>query len=695
MVDQNPTNYNYTYNGYYYEGDYDETSNYYNLLKTSKNFVPYTDPILPKQGDYLLLNNTTNLSLFKYINNDDNSDNKSFINIELPNYFIYYSYTSYNYYNSEGSFYKQSILFVNKILSSVSISSYDNGTFELTTEFSGVGNIINKIPEANSNNKYIFFMDINKTNTDNLLFYQCYNIGNNYQFIPVFTCLSKFTFITTNIISNINIFKDIYVIYIELDSQDCGIFKINFNTSEYMGYQGFYCESVDNVNNLEDDIINKIVELKLNRQIVLNDTLLTKYNGGNYTIYIVNNINNKSVISINIEDDILFNNLLDLTILKIDTSNNVEIINGYFDQYNIIFDCDYLNQPMELEINYSNLLNDGYVYYLYNKILLYRINISYIEIFTGLFKLNINTTDNDSFLCYLLYDVDCYYLKMINTQYNSNIYNGFYNINLIDIPNNILSSLNIIKDKIDLYVGNIFLSMTNDGQVFTSSLSITYNNLELINKIVEQDEIYTFLASNLSPPPESLRNQLNIDLVRDPRYPQILSYLVTYNSITSTFINPIDSPVLFGIIGKTSPTITYNEMDSQSKIDGKITGKFGVLPALNLYPYYLNFKNGIIYQYIDNNIKWVELKTNNDLITFKNDVYEFIISKFNDEITITNNTPEPALEPKIESYTYNGYYYKGDVGEQPDYYSLLNIAKNNAHGVKLFLSDSWGGDIGD
>ena len=133
-----PTNYNLTYNGYYYTGDVGENPDYLSLLEISINYphvlIPEQDELSiqsktdGKEGDYLLLKDTTSLSLYKYINLSGTDNESRFAEIILPNYFIFYSVNS-------NDFDPNSILFCDKNNVQVTISNYNSGTFDSSNTF--------------------------------------------------------------------------------------------------------------------------------------------------------------------------------------------------------------------------------------------------------------------------------------------------------------------------------------------------------------------------------------------------------------------------------------------------------------------------------------------------------------------------------------------------------------------------------
>ena len=74
--------------------------------------------------------------------------------------------------------------------------------------------------------------------------------------------------------------NDRYVVNLFIDD-DNKISKINYSEIEYSGYQGFYKETI--TNNDYNTIKNEIQLLKLERDVINGDTLLTKYNN-NYIL---------------------------------------------------------------------------------------------------------------------------------------------------------------------------------------------------------------------------------------------------------------------------------------------------------------------------------------------------------------------------------------------------------------------------
>ena len=665
-----PTNYNLTYNGYYYTGDVGENPDYLSLLEISINSshdtsAPFDNTELSiqsdvsgsvhgKEGDYLLLNNTTNLSLYKYTNLSGTDNESRFKEITLPNYFIFYSVNS-NY------FLPNHILFCDKNNVQVTILNYNSGTFDssniFNTLFEGIGDKLENKPEAVSDDLYKFFIDTD--GNDDLLLYQCYEISeNNYEYITCITGLSKFSFKTTNV----SPYNDRYVTYIELKELRATIIKINFMTEEYTGYQGFYTETTNYVLGMEKDIINKIRELKLGRDVILNDTLLTKYNNGVNLIYIVKNVSeeNEKVIIYNFQGTNLYNDLLNLNILNI-SRNNINIQIGYFDQNKTKFvgNVSPENQDNnEYYLGYGTGSNSYDLYYNINYELGYGFDFKII--FTNLYKFNFN----DDFLGYVyMINYNYHYNIQIIKNIKSDIFYGYYNIGNINInipttideyltilPKNVINGINRYSN-----VGNILLSKTQEGKTYTSTVNITNNNLVMVSKLLKENESFCFFYYY-----DYEYNNANIK-----------SVLATNNSIEDVDMNkfPYTNTNFIGIIGNGPPS-------------EDIEGNDG-----DLYLNYIMNSNGDIpiYQYTDGS--WHTLRTNIDEYDFTDGYNKFHI-EYNGYIYNIENTTQ---EPMNYNLTYNGYYSTSDVTNNDDKTQILNNIKGSANfGDYLLLNNSNG-----
>ena len=277
--------YNYTYNGYYISttSGEEEEINYYELLSE------VTD--LPKVGDYLLLLLNGNISLYKY-NNSLYQNNNGFINIDIPNKFLYYSVNG-----SSGNDKVYYILTVNN----------NTVTHEENNEFEPTNNLFTGVYDENDENSEEGDYCLN-LQTGNLL----KKISNSW--IQIITGLSITYFETIH-----NDPNDRTMIINNTKSDNIIIKTIEYNTKEYQGFQGFYKDDISLSDN-NNDVINNIINLKLGRDIVIGDTLLAK-NDDIYSIYIVTDSEN-NIKTISLTDEyILYYNLYNLNIIKINRYN--------------------------------------------------------------------------------------------------------------------------------------------------------------------------------------------------------------------------------------------------------------------------------------------------------------------------------------------------------------------------------------
>jgi len=643
-----PTNYNLTYNGYYYTGDVGENPDYLSLLEISINYphvlIPEQDELSiqsktdGKEGDYLLLKDTTSLSLYKYINLSGTDNESRFAEIILPNYFIFYSVNS-------NDFDPNSILFCDKNNVQVTISNYNSGTFDSSNTFNilfeGIGDKLENKPEAESTDLYNFFMDTDGNN--DLLLYQCYEFSeNNYEYITCITGLSKFSFKTTNV----SPYNDRYVIYIELKELRATIIKIKFMTEEYTGYQGFFVDTTDYVLGMEQDIINKIKELKLNREIILYDTLLTKYNGDDYKIYLAyfDDDNELKVSSTNSVSNILYNDLLNLNMLYVDDDNLLNIQEGYFDQNN-----KYITGVMYPYTGSSN--SEYYLNYedLYGYIPQYNINYgrsaTFIDIFLGLYKFEFS-----GLLLFFVnnYDTGHNNNYIIINKYINNEFCGYYNSNNVyNISDRLESYIKIISSLSTLYyAGSIILLKTSDEKIYTLTININNNKLVIDSNLIKQNQSFAFFY-------------------RVDNY--IKSVLITNNSINDInmqeFSNSINN--FNGIIGKINP-------------EQNILGNDGDL--------YLNINNIQLFQY--SNGIWTRLMINKYMYYFTNYIKYFEINYNNTNgSNIKYVIDDITQQPENYNLTYNGYYSENDGDKS----TILNDIKGSINaGDYLLLNNSDG-----
>ena len=231
-----PTNYNYTFNGYYSGENTDQDPNYYNILNSIKTSLELGSPQI---GDYLLLKNTysvnTYVKLLKLVKSNllDNSD---FIEIETTDKFLFYSVNGDNDANI-----RLRSLYININIVTLIDNNIDDNISKLKLFDGLISNSYISIIETISdyNNKFCLY---NGSLEDKYTLQQCYETSTNiYEFIPLYTCLSKFTFMNNH---------NIYLIYTELNSEQVFINKIIYSEIEYDGYQGFYDEYISSENDI-------------------------------------------------------------------------------------------------------------------------------------------------------------------------------------------------------------------------------------------------------------------------------------------------------------------------------------------------------------------------------------------------------------------------------------------------------------
>ena len=582
-----------SYNGYYSGILNEEEPNYYLILQSLKNGRN------PKLGDYLLLNNNDYIKIFKYI--DEQSDeNDAFINIETVTKFLFYSNNGDSIFNSYNK-----ILYIHN--NNVEISNLNN--FEHNNQLYGLAGKLNDI-QNNVNNEGLFYLSYDSTQLKNILKIS-YNTGSKIEYITLFNCASKYYYNTNNLPTN-----DRYVINISLNN-DNKVSIINFSLNEYIGYQGFYTENI--TNDTYKTVKNKIENIKLDRDVVIGDTLLTKYDN----VYVIYKIIDNDIVSIDIDTQILYYDLGNLQVININ-ENIINIEFDYFDQQEIF----------QGHVGQSEPESDDYKtdkYYFMYPTKLYR-NISsdinnaiWIPTFMSLNKFNYNTLNNNIDLLLYYYNNNFICINNKDDYYYNSKYQGYFSSDEITYDDNFTSKLNILST-LQGKKGN-YINIRDTLLINNNSYKLTKLESE-INKIILLITSNTFSFFSF-----------------DNNNTSIISYLSDGNQITMTSLSPTNNK-LIGKIGNSQPD--------------DISGSEGDL--------YLNIINGGVnlYQFKES---WIPLYTNNRYIKFANqdETQLFVI-----ETSLQNNVTVRDLN----SQQYNGYYIS-KIESNPNYYTLLNEAKLN------------------
>ena len=604
-----PSNYNYTYNGYYDTDDY-ESPIYYNILNNIKT---------PQIGDYLLLVNTNgsgSINLLKYTiteNNTSSPDNDNFTNISIPTKFLYYSINGDGTGDNENK-----ILFVNGLTVVISTLTADDNEFDPNNiNFSGISGT--PPPTSTPDENTFFLNETSETDGNSLQIY--YNTGLGSEWIKVFNCLSKFSFDADGDDDK----TDRFIVYTELNSLQMFTIEINYMDDEYTGYQGFYVDTI--ADETYETISNVIISQKGGRDVIIGDTLLSKYSGF-YNLYIIISYDNTQKVP---TSNIIFNDLTNLQLLKISSDGTtLTNVNGYFNQEEVLLNGVY--SVTSVPDNNSNKIEK---YYLNNNTLYINNNINYINsqadwlvLYNSLNKFSYETTTTN-YISYRKYDEN-YNVYTIITDENpvSIIYQGYYYNDILEKPDDDdiqsqLYLLNILSDvKSDIL--STIISEANDVLLYKDSNNINYissvyiinNKLKLNTITINNTNERTFLYRNTSYSVESI--------------------LVLNDSIFNTSLN-IYSDSLFGDLGENIP-------DNNNRTDKDLYLRTNMDKSANPL---------CLYQYTTYNDlnKWYPLQTNNRNITYSSSDLTYHVITYHGDVTFTLIT-----DPSTYTTTYQGYY---------------------------------------
>ena len=272
-------NYN-SFNGYYSGDNTDETPNYHEILYSLKNNVD------SEIGDYLLFNNTfsstTTISLLKFTTLSNPLSNNNFTLISTGDYYLFYSVNGDADQNPSNK-----VLYVDKTELTVTISSINNGDFNFDADKNSnglVGSGETPGDSPSSGNVGTLYLNSDST-TETTTLKQSYQTAETpsevYSWIPVFTGLTWSSF-DTEVDDDI---YDRYIIYINQIDTGANVAKVNYAETPYTGYQGFFYDTIAAENY---STISATIKLQNGgRDIILGDTLLSKYSTNNYTIYVI------------------------------------------------------------------------------------------------------------------------------------------------------------------------------------------------------------------------------------------------------------------------------------------------------------------------------------------------------------------------------------------------------------------------
>jgi len=615
------------YNGYYSGILNIQNPNYYYILLNSKY------GICPELGDYLLLNNNNIVKLFKYSDNTG-IDNENFREVETDIIFLFYS----NNGDFNENIQNKILLINNNIITLSTLNDFDQNN---SLFIGGAG--VSLSMAQNLEGKYYLL-------TDKILDKDILKISYDLEgitYLSLFTCSQKIYYNTNDIIDD---YQDRYCVnfYNDLINK---VTKINFAESEYTSYQGFYSETTEHIHGLNTDIINKIKELKLGRNVINGDFLFTNYNNGGYNnYYYYDGIIN---ISISLTYVYIYYDIGNLQILKIYYNEGYYLISIYlnfFDQYEKIQGHIDSKNPI-----YNKYTNDKYycsLSLLYNIFINISNNNEYaiwVRLLIVLSKfIYKNLNNNNNLIVYLQYNYFNYIF--LNYEHNNvNLYQGYYYGVYIYNTNDLQSKLDIIY----------FLQKSKKNYInIGDSLSNNTNLLKIIDiDIINNNIAYTFNDIN----------NYTLLLYNDTN-DKIISYLMNNYNIQILRSFSSDVKKLKGIISSKSPFEIYgnfNDGDFYLNITESVQ---------NLYQYGYSSWHPLI-----PNIKYIEFTNNNESLLYS------VETSLNNLVTVTNITPTPS-EKEIKPF-YQGYYDDSELDDiDIDY--IVNKIKSLSGLKYVYIGDS-------